>query len=48
MAFEEGFENIFEARKEEADDFYNTILPANISPELRNIQRQALAGMLME
>ncbi len=33
-------------RKAEADDFYNTILPANISPELRNIQRQALSGML--
>ncbi|HEY5407432.1 MAG TPA: glucosidase [Ginsengibacter sp.] len=44
--FEEGFENIFAKRKAEADDFYNTILPANISPELRNIQRQALSGML--
>ncbi len=44
--FEEGFENIFAIRKAEADDFYNTILPANISPELRNIQRQALSGML--
>ena len=44
--FEEGFENIFAIRKAEADDFYNTILPANISTELRNIQRQALSGML--
>ncbi len=45
-AFEEGFENIFSVRKFEADDFYNSILPANITPELKNIQRQALAGLL--
>ncbi|MDP4284636.1 MAG: glucosidase [Bacteroidota bacterium] len=44
--FEEGFENIFTSRKAEADDFYNAILPKDISPELKNIQRQALAGML--
>ncbi len=44
--FEEGFENIFSTRKAEADDFYNAVLPGDISPELRNIQRQALAGLL--
>ncbi|MEO6329515.1 MAG: glucosidase [Ginsengibacter sp.] len=44
--FEEGFEDIFVTRKAEADEFYNAILPANISPDLRNIQRQALSGML--
>jgi hypothetical protein len=44
--FEQGFENIFSKRKAEADEFYNSILPVNISPELKNIQRQALAGML--
>ena len=33
-------------RKAEADDFYNAILPADITPELKNIQRQALAGLL--
>ena len=44
--FEEGFENIFASRKAEADEFYNAILPKNISPELKNIQRQALGGML--
>ncbi len=44
--FEEGFENIFSTRKAEADDFYNAVLPGGISPELRNIQRQALAGLL--
>ena len=45
-AFEEGFENIFSSRKAEADEFYNAILPKDISPEMKNIQRQALAGML--
>jgi len=44
--FEEGFESIFSARNAEADEFYNSILPENISDELKNIQRQALAGML--
>ncbi|MEP7144818.1 MAG: glucosidase [Ferruginibacter sp.] len=44
--FEEGFENIFVARKAEADEFYNAILPQNISPGFKNIQRQALAGIL--
>ncbi|MEP6711277.1 MAG: glucosidase [Ferruginibacter sp.] len=44
--FENGFENMFVARKAEADDFYKAILPVNISDEMRNIQRQALAGLL--
>ena len=45
-AFDEGFENIFSTRKAEADDFYNAILPSNISDEMKSIQRQALAGLL--
>ncbi|MEO7119454.1 MAG: glucosidase, partial [Ginsengibacter sp.] len=44
--FETGFENIFTKRKAEADEFYDAIVPVGISPELKNIQRQALAGML--
>jgi len=44
--FEPGFENIFALRKAEADEFYNSILPANISDELKNIQRQAFSGLL--
>ena len=40
------FDEIFALRQQEADDFYDDI-QANISePELRNIQRQAFAGML--
>ncbi len=45
-AFEPGFENIFLARKFEADEFYRAILPGNITEEMRNIQRQALSGLL--
>jgi hypothetical protein len=37
---------IFSSRKEEADAFYHSILPAGISPEMANVQRQALAGLL--
>jgi hypothetical protein len=44
--FSNGFQNIFDVRKKEADDFYNTILPNGISPDLKNIQRKALAGVL--
>ncbi|KAA9035948.1 glucosidase [Ginsengibacter hankyongi] len=45
-SFEGGFENIFPQRKAEADEFYNAILPKNISSELRNIQRLAFSGIL--
>ena len=44
--FTAGFENIFTARRQEADDFYNAILPSDISADLRNIQRKALSGLL--
>jgi hypothetical protein len=33
-------------RKQEADDFYETIHPPNASPDEKLVQRQALAGML--
>jgi hypothetical protein len=45
-AFEDGFENVFASRKAEADDFYNSILPSNISDALKSIQRQAFSGIL--
>jgi Glycosyl hydrolase family 63 C-terminal domain len=44
--FTDGFENVFAQRKNEADDFYNNILPKNSSNDLINIQRQAFAGLL--
>lgn len=44
--FGSGFDDIFKQRKQEADDFYDAVLPDNISEELRKVQRQALAGLL--
>ncbi len=40
------FEAIFGARVQEADEFYAALQPATLSPDLRAVQRQALAGML--
>lgn len=46
LPFPEDFQQIFAQRKREADEFYNKILPQNISEDMRNIQRQAFAGLL--
>ncbi|KAI0860504.1 Six-hairpin glycosidase [Xylaria cubensis] len=43
---EEVFDDIIEKRREEADDFYYRISPLPMSEDLRNIQRQAFAGMM--
>src|SRR5205823_422201 len=40
------FDEIFAARKAEADEFYDAIAPVNLGSEFRAIQRQALAGLL--
>lgn len=40
------FDAVFDARRREADEFYSTVIPANLSDDERNIMRQALAGML--
>jgi hypothetical protein len=45
-AFEDGFENIFSFRKTESNDFYNAIIPENISDDRKKIARQALSGLL--
>jgi len=44
--FSAGFDKIFKQRKQEADEFYEEILPQDMSADLRAIQRQALAGLL--
>jgi len=44
--FSKGFDQIFNTRKQEADDFYREILPQNISDDWKQIQRQAIAGLL--
>ncbi|KAL4754695.1 hypothetical protein BDW72DRAFT_165977 [Aspergillus terricola var. indicus] len=43
---EEELDDVVEQRKMEADDFYYHISPLPMSDDLRNIQRQAFAGMM--
>ncbi|HET6411322.1 MAG TPA: glucosidase [Anaeromyxobacter sp.] len=40
------FDSILAARRQEADDFYASVIPATLSEDGRNVMRQALAGML--
>jgi hypothetical protein len=40
------FETIFQKRKHEADEFYQAVNPYKIPDDMRNLQRQAFAGML--
>jgi len=42
----EGFSAIFQKRKQEADQFYNDLIPPDAMQDARLIQRQAFAGML--
>jgi hypothetical protein len=44
--FGSGFENIFNTRLKEADEFYATVIPSSLGADETNIMRQALAGML--
>lgn len=43
---EEEFDDTIERRRSEADEFYWRISPLPMADDLRNIQRQALSGML--
>ncbi len=40
------FDQIIEARRREADEFYRAITPAGVGEDAANVMRQALAGML--
>ena len=42
----EEFEEVFAARRREADEFYAKVQPAAASEDAKNVQRQAFAGML--
>ncbi|WP_414752322.1 MGH1-like glycoside hydrolase domain-containing protein [Anabaena sp. CCY 9910] len=44
--FGEEFSIIFSQRQREADEFYQRITPFQLSEDMRNVQRQAFAGML--
>ena len=46
LPFKKDFEQLFTKRKKEADEFYASISASNSSEEVRNIQRQAYAGLL--
>ena len=40
------FDGVFTERRQEADAFYQRITPFEVPPDMRNVQRQAFAGML--
>ncbi|MGN6546847.1 MAG: MGH1-like glycoside hydrolase domain-containing protein [Aureliella sp.] len=44
--FGDEFEAVFEARKQEADEFYDECIPPELDDEQREISRQAYAGLL--
>ena len=44
--FDPSFDATFDKRKREADAFYHRITPFDIPADMRNVQRQAFAGML--
>jgi len=46
MPFGSHFEKVLRARKQEADEFYSTVIPPLLSADAKNVMRQALAGML--
>ncbi|HVM49975.1 MAG TPA: hypothetical protein VMU04_18240, partial [Candidatus Acidoferrum sp.] len=45
-AFGKRFDEVVQARKREADEFYATVIPASLDADARNVMRQALAGMM--
>ena len=44
--FAEECRSIFDQRVAEADEFYNEVIPANLSDDGRRVMRQSLAGLL--
>jgi len=40
------FEQIFSERQREADEFYATVIPKDLSVDTKNVMRQAFAGLL--
>jgi len=40
------FDRIFADRRREADEFYASVIPEDLSPDARNVMRQAFAGLL--
>ena len=44
--FSASFDKILTERRKEADEFYATVTPPNLTSDAKNVMRQALAGML--
>jgi hypothetical protein len=44
--FGKNFDEVFAARRREADEFYKSVTPPSVSEDAANVMRQALAGML--
>jgi mannosylglycerate hydrolase MGH1-like protein len=44
--FSAGYEQVFQLRMKEADEFYDSRIPKNLSSDARMVVRQAYAGML--
>src|SRR5882762_6480018 len=44
--FDDSFEKMFTQAKNEADEFYDTVIPANLTEDAKSVTRQAFAGML--
>ncbi|MEM9449928.1 MAG: glucosidase [Cyanobacteria bacterium P01_E01_bin.6] len=40
------FDHLFQTRRAENEEFYQAITPDTLTPELKNVQRQAFAGLL--
>jgi hypothetical protein len=44
--FGRSFEDVLQARRKEADEFYTAVIPSSLDADAANVMRQALAGML--
>ena len=42
----DSFDNTFALRQREADEFYATVIPQDLSADAKNVMRQGFAGML--
>jgi len=42
----DGFDSLVVTRRNEADEFYRTVVPQDLSPDAQNVMRQSFAGML--
>jgi hypothetical protein len=42
----DGFDQLFSMRKNEANEFYGTVIPQDLSSDAQNVMRQGFAGML--